>query len=43
MTRRARRGNIQFEIDRIDPTEVRDDTEVENGIFPRIARPEELL
>ena len=35
-------GNILFEIDRIGPTEGRDDTEVENRIFPRIAQPEEL-
>ena len=42
MTWRAIRGNIPFEIDRIGPTEGRDDTEVENGIFPHIARPEEL-
>ena len=35
-------GNILFEIDSISPTEGRDDTEVENGIFPRITRPEEL-
>ena len=39
MTGRAIRGNILFEIDRIGPTEGgRDDTEVENGIFPPIAR-----
>ena len=31
-------GNIPFEIDRISPTEGRDDTEVENGIFPSIDR-----
>ena len=43
MTGRAIRGkNILFEIDRIGPTKGRGDTEVENGIFPRIARPEEL-
>ena len=35
-------GDILFEIDRIGPTEGRDDTEVKNGIFPPIARPEEL-
>ena len=39
---RAIQGNIPFQIDRIGLTEGRDDTEVENGIFPRIARPEEL-
>ena len=37
---RAIQGNIPYEIDRV--TEGRDDTEFENGIFPRIARPEEL-
>ena len=36
MTWRAIRGNIPFENDRIGPTEGRDDTEVENRIFPRI-------
>ena len=41
MTGRAIQGNIPFKIDRISPTEGRDDTEVENGIFPRIARPED--
>ena len=40
MTGRAIQGNIRFKIDRIGPTEGKDDTEVENGIFPRIARPE---
>ena len=39
MTGRAIRGN---EVDRIGPTEGRDDTEVENGIFLGITRPEEL-
>ena len=34
--------NIPFEIDRIGPTERRDDTEFENGIFPPIARAKEL-
>ena len=40
---KAIRGNIPFEIDRISPTEGRDDTEVGNEdiIFPHIARPEE--
>ena len=42
MTGRAVQGNIPFEIDLIGPTEGRDDTEIENGIFLRIARPEEL-
>ena len=42
MTGRAIRGDILFEIDRVGLTEGRDDTEVENGIFPRIARHEEL-
>ena len=42
MTGRVIWGNISFEIDRIGPTEGRDDTEIENGIFPHIARPEEL-
>ena len=42
MTGRAIQGNILFEIDHIGPTEGRDYTEVENGIFPHIARPEEL-
>ena len=37
MTGRAIRGNILFEIDRIGLTEERDETKVENGIFPRIA------
>ena len=35
-------GNILFEIDSIGPTEGRENTEVKNGIFPRIAWPEEL-
>ena len=43
MTGRAIRGNLPFEIDRIGPTKGRDDTEVENGIFPRIARTEDML
>ena len=30
-------GNIPFKIYHIGPTEGRDDTEVENRIFPRIA------
>ena len=38
MTGRAIQGDIPFEIDCIGPTEGRDDTEVENGIFPRIER-----
>ena len=38
LTGRAIQGNILFEIDRIGPTEGRDDTEVENRIFSRIAR-----
>ena len=42
MPGRAIRGDILFEIDRVGLTEGRDDTEVENGIFPRIARHEEL-
>ena len=42
MTGRAIRWNIPFEIDRIGPTEGRDDAEIENGIFHRIARPKEL-
>ena len=42
MTGRTIWGNIVFEIDRIGPTEGRDDTEVEKAIFPSIARPEEL-
>ena len=42
MTGRAIWGNIPFEIDRIDPTEGRNDTEVENGMFPRIDQPKEL-
>ena len=42
MTRRAIQGNIMFEIDGISLTERRDDSEVENRIFPSIARPEEL-
>ena len=45
ITGKAIRGNISFEIDRISPTEGRDDTEVENEniIFPHIARHEELI
>ena len=35
-------GNVPFEIDRIGPTGGRDNTEVKNGIFPRIARPKEF-
>ena len=35
MTGRAVQGNFLFEI---SPTDVRDDTEVKNGIFPRITR-----
>ena len=35
MTVRAILGNIPFKIDHIGPTEGRDNTEVENGIFPR--------
>ena len=42
ITGKAIRGNIPFKIDYIGLTEGRDDTEVWNGIFPRIARPEEL-
>ena len=42
MTGRAIQENIQFEIDRIGPTEGKDDTEVEKGIFSHIAQPEEL-
>ena len=42
MTGRAIRGNNPIEIYRISPTEGRDDTEVENGIFPSIARTKEL-
>ena len=45
MTGWAISGNSLFEIDRIGPTEGTegwDATEVKNGIFPRIARPEEL-
>ena len=42
ITGRAIRGDILFEIDRIGPTEGRDDAEVENGIFPHITRPEEI-
>ena len=36
MTGRAIQGNFPFEIDCIGPTKGRDDTEVENGIFPHI-------
>ena len=42
MTGRAIQGNIMFEIDGVSPTERKDDSEVENRIFPSIARPEEL-
>ena len=42
MTGKAIQENIPFEIDRIGPTEGRDDTEIENRIFPSIARPKEL-
>ena len=42
MTGRAIQGNILFKTDRIGPTEGRDDTEVESGLFTCIARPEEL-
>ena len=42
MTGRAIREYILFEIDRIGPIEGRDNTEVENGIFSHIVRPEEL-
>ena len=42
MTGRAIQGNIMFEIDGISLTERRDDSEVENRIFPSLARPEEL-
>ena len=35
-------GNMKFEIDRIGLIEGRENTEVVNGIFPHIARPEEL-
>ena len=42
MTGRAIPGNILFEIDRIGLTKGRDNTEVENGIFPRIASPDEF-
>ena len=42
MTGRAIQGNSLFEIDRIGPTKGKDDTEAENGIFPHIARLEEL-
>ena len=42
MTGRAIQGNIMFEIDGVSPTERRDDSEVENRIFPSIDRPEEL-
>ena len=37
MTGRVIQGNILFEIDCIGPTDGRDDTEVKNGILPRIA------
>ena len=36
ITGRAILGYIPFEINRISLTEGRDDTEAENGIFPRI-------
>ena len=39
MTGRAIQRNIPFEIDRIGPTKGRDDTEVENGIFPVLPDP----
>ena len=39
MTGRAIWGDIPFEIDRIGPTEGKDDTEVENGIFPSLPNP----
>ena len=39
MTGRAIQGNIPFKIDRIGPTKCRDDTEVENGIFPILPDP----
>ncbi len=32
-------GNIPFKIDHIGPTKGRQDTEIENGIFPHIVRP----
>ena len=32
-------GNILFEIDRIGPTEGRDDTAVKNGMFPILPNP----
>ena len=35
-------GDISYEIERIGPTEGRDDTLVVNGIFTPITRPEEL-
>ena len=38
MTGRAIQGNIPFEIDRISPTEGRDDTEVENGLLPDLRK-----
>ena len=41
MTGRAIQGNIPFKVDRIGPTKGKDDTEVENGIFPRIAQTED--
>ena len=42
LCKRAIQGNIMFEIDGISLTERRDDSEVENRIFPSIARPKEL-
>ena len=42
ITGREIQGNIPLEIDRINLTEGRGDTEFENGIFPHIVRPEEL-
>ena len=42
MTGRAIGGNIPFEINCIGPTKGKDDNAVENGRFPRIARPKEL-
>ena len=42
MAGRAIWGHNPFGIDRISSTEGRDDTQDENGIFPPIARPEQL-
>ena len=39
MTGRAIQGNILFKIDHIGRTRGRDDTEVENGIFPVLPNP----